>query len=142
MFEEEIKILTGKDTVRGCRYFEELSKESSKSDKYYEMTDELYPLLKSENAYVRIRSFSLMCFQARWDRDNKLDKYIDDMLKLLNDDKPIVVRKCIEALHELLIYKDYSSKVEKALGSVDLSKYKDSMKPLIQKDIAELKKSL
>ena len=106
------------------------------------MTAELYPLLTSENAYVRIRSFSLMCFQARWDRDNKLDKYIDDMLKLLNDDKPIVVRKCIEALHELLIYKDYSSKVEKALGSVDLSKYKDSMKPLIQKDIAELKKSL
>lgn len=81
MFEEEIKILTGKDTVRGCRYFEELSKESSKSDKYYEMTDELYPLLKSENAYVRIRSFSLMCFQARWDKDNKLDKYIDEMLK-------------------------------------------------------------
>ena len=142
MFEEEIKILTGKDTVRGCRYFEELSKESSKSDKYYEMTDELYPLLKSENAYVRIRSFSLMCFQARWDKDNKLDKYIDEMLKLLIDDKPIVVRKCIEALHELLIYKDYSSKVEKALSSVDLSKYKDSMKPLIQKDIAELKKSL
>ena len=142
MFEEKIKILTGKDTVRGCRYFEELSKESSKSDKYYEMTDELYPLLKSENAYVRIRSFSLMCFQARWDKDNKLDKYIDEMLKLLIDDKPIVVRKCIEALHELLMYKDYSSKVEKALGSVDLSKYKDSMKPLIQKDIAELKKSL
>lgn len=142
MFEEEIKILTGKDTVRGCRYFEELSKESSKSDKYYEMTDELYPLLKSENAYVRIRSFSLMCFQARWDKDNKLDKYIDEMLKLLHDDKPVVVRKCIEVLHELLIYKDYSSKVEKALSSVDLSKYKDSMKPLIQKDIAELKKSL
>ena len=60
MFEEEIKILTGKDTVRGCRYFEELSKESSKSDKYYEMTDELYPLLESANAYVRIRSFSLI----------------------------------------------------------------------------------
>ena len=57
MFEEKIKILTGKDTVRGCRYFEELSKESSKSDKYYEMTDELYPLLKSENAYVRIEAF-------------------------------------------------------------------------------------
>ena len=40
MFEEKIKILTGKDTVRGCSYFEELSKESSKSDKYYEMTDD------------------------------------------------------------------------------------------------------
>lgn len=95
--------------------------------------DRLIPLLKSNNAYVRIRSFCLLCYEARWDDENRLDDCIDEMLMLLNDEKPVVVRKCIEALHELLIYKDYSSKVEKALGSVDLSKYKDSMKPLIQK---------
>ena len=94
MFEEKTKILTGKDTVRGCRYFEELSKESSKSDKYYEMTDELYSLLESANAYVRIRSFSLMCFQARWDRDNKLDKYIwTNYLRFYKNQKNHIVRK-------------------------------------------------
>ena len=57
MFEEEIKILTGKDTVRGCRYFEELSKESSKSEKDSEMTEELYPVCTAESACVRIRGF-------------------------------------------------------------------------------------
>lgn len=142
IYDEEIKILTGKDTVRGYELFIELTKELSKNNKYYGMIDRLIPLLKSNNAYVRIRSFCLLCYEARWDDENRLDDCIDEILMLLNDEKPVVVRKCIEALHELLIYKDYSSKVEKALGSVDLSKYKDSMKPLIQKDIAELKKSL
>ena len=74
-------------------------------------------------------------FQTRWNEDSKLDKYIDDMLKLLNDDKSVVVRKCIEALHELLIFKDYSLKAEKALNNIDLNKYKDTMAPSIQKDI-------
>ncbi len=50
--------------------------------------------------------------------------------------------KRIEALHELLIYKDYSFKVEKALNNIDLNKYKDTMAPLIQKDIEALKKTI
>ena len=142
MFDEEIKILTGKDTVRGYELFIELTKELSKNNKYYDMIDELIPLLKSNNAYVRIRSFCLLCYEARWDDENRLDDCIDEMLELLHDDKPVVVGKCIEALHELLIYKDYSFKVEKALNNIDLNKYKDTMAPLIQKDIEALKKTI
>ena len=64
------------------------------------------------------------------------------MLMLLNDDKPIVVRKCLEALHELLVFKNYNDKVLEVLNNMHTQKYADSMKPLIDKDIAELRKNL
>lgn len=140
--EEIIEVLTSKDTVKGYRLFEKMEKESAKSEIYYDYINDFAKLLDSKNAYVRIRSFSLICYQARWDIENRIDKHIDKMLKLYNDDKPIVVRKCLEASHELLLFKDYGEKVLKALDEIETDKYADSMKPLVIKDIEELRKSL
>lgn len=140
--EEILSKLTSKDTVAGYRLFEQMEKDSAKTAVYYDYIDDFVKLLNSKNAYVRIRSFSLICYQARWDEENRIDKYIDKMLMLLNDDKPIVVRKCLEALHELLVFKNYNDKVLEVLNNMHTQKYADSMKPLIDKDIAELRKNL
>lgn len=140
--EEILSTLTSKDTVAGYRLFEQMEKDSAKTAVYYDYIDDFVKLLDSKNAYVRIRSFSLICYQARWDEENRIDKYIDKMLMLLNDDKPIVVRKCLEALHELLVFKNYNDKVLEVLNNMHTQKYADSMKPLIDKDIAELRKNL
>lgn len=140
--DEIIQELTSKDTVGGYRLFEKMEKESAKSDIYYDYIDDFAKLLDSKNAYVRIRSFSLICYQAKWDEENRIDKHIDKMLKLFSDEKPIVVRKCLEASHELLLFKDYNDKVLKALNEIDVNKYADSMKPLVIKDIEELRESL
>ena len=140
--EEILTTLTTKDTVKGYRLFEQMEKDSAKTAVYYDYIDDFAKLLDSKNAYVRIRSFSLICYQARWDEENRIDKYIDKMLMLLNDDKPIVVRKCLEALHELLVFKNYNDKVLEVLNNMHTQKYADSMKPLIDKDIAELMKNL
>ena len=140
--EEILSKLTSKDTVAGYRLFEQMEKDSAKTAVYYGYIDDFVKLLNSKNAYVRIRSFSLICYQARWDEENRIDKYIDKMLMLLNDDKPIVVRKCLEALHELLVFKNYNDKVLEVLNNMHTQKYADSMKPHIDKDIAELRKNL
>ena len=58
------------------------------------------------------------------------------MLNVLDDEKLTIVRQCLASLNSLLLYKpDLSNKIESKLKNMDLSKYKDSMKPLIQKDI-------
>ena len=67
---------------------------------------------------------------------NKINNIIDSLLQVLDDEKPTIVRLCLSSLNNLLLYKiDLSEKVESKLKNMDLSKYKDSMKPLIQKDI-------
>ena len=66
----------------------------------------------------------------------KINNIIDSLLQVLDDEKPTIVRLCLSSLNNLLLYKiDLSGKVESKLKNMDLSKYKDSMKPLIQKDI-------
>jgi len=57
----------------------------------------------------------------------------------LNDPKPTVVRQCLASLHEVVLYlPDMTDDIVAAVKGIDLSKYKDSMTPLIKKDAAEL----
>jgi hypothetical protein len=61
------------------------------------------------------------------------------MLAMLHDDKPIVVRQCLAALHEVVLYRpELSDAIKAEIEAIDLSKYKDSMSPLIKKDMGEL----
>lgn len=61
------------------------------------------------------------------------------MLALLHDDKPLVVRQCLAALHEVVLYRpELGGAIKTELETMDLSKYKDSMSPLIKKDMEEL----
>ena len=93
-------------------------------------------MLLDEKSYIKMRGFRIICKLSKWDNDNKINNIIDILLQVLDDEKPIIVRQCLSSLNNLLLYKiDLSEKVENKLKKLDLSKYKDSMKPLIQKDI-------
>lgn len=75
--------------------------------------------------------------------ENKIEENSDLILKELNDDTSTSVRQCLNKLNLILIYKpDLSDKVEKKLKQLDLSKYKDSMKSLIKRDIDSILKSI
>ena len=51
--------------------------------------------------------------------------------------------KCIKALAQVGLAKPhYIPRILSCLQDADLSKYKDSMRPLIEKDIAETEKTL
>ena len=59
-----------------------------------------------------------------------------EILTELDDEKPTAVRQCLAALNYMLLFKvELVEKVRKKLVSIDITKYKDSMQPLIEKDI-------
>ena len=100
-------------------------------------------LLRDKNSLVRVRGFRLACAQARWDTEGRLDAALDTLLAMLEDDRPTAVRQCLAALPALLRWKPaLTGAVEAKLAALDLSKYRDSMRPLIEKDIAALQEIL
>ena len=84
-----------------------------------------------------------MLCTAKWDNDGKILGALDVMLSLLHDEKPTVVRRCLGALHQVVLYRpELWDDIRIAVETIDLSKYKYSMSPLIKKDMDELLKML
>ena len=82
----------------------------------------------------------LCCSQARWDTNGQLKHFLPQMLSLLHDEKPTVVRQSLNALKEVVVFRpELSATIENELVKIDVSAYKDSMAPLINKDIDELR---
>ena len=119
----------------------QLEAQSADSDELYGYFDEFLELMKSKSSFVRTRGFRLACAQAKWDVDEKIEKNLDRLLSMLDDQKPTAVRQCLAALHIVVLYKpNLAERIGGKLDTIDLSKYKDSISPLIQKDIEELRR--
>lgn len=137
--EDIYKKLTDKNDKVAYEYMKLIDVESAKSDKYLNMIPVFASMLENKSSYIRTRGFILICSQARWANDNQIKDVFNKMIPLLNDEKPTVVRQCLKALHEVLLYRPELSKdIKKAVNKIDLSIYKDSMFPFIKKDIEEL----
>lgn len=134
--EEIFNIFYGKETWDIWRKFQEIESSIDESKMLYEYFDDIKKMLLDEKSHIKMRGFRIICKLSKWDKDNKINNIIDSLLQILDDEKPTIVRQCLSSLNNLLLYKiDLSEKVENKLKNMDLSKYKDSMKPLIQKDI-------
>ena len=134
--EEIFNIFYGKETWDIWRKFQEIESSIDESKLLYKYFDDIKKMLFSEKSYIKMRGFRIICKLSKWDKDNKINNIIDSFLQILDDEKPTIVRQCLSSLNNLLLYKtDLSEKVKNKLKNMDLSKYKDSMKPLIQKDI-------
>lgn len=134
-----IYALQDKDDKKAYALSREISTKSASSDEFYSYFDDFVSFLNARSSYVRTRGFLLCCAQARWDTEHKLQSALPDLLRLLHDDKPTVVRQCLGALHEVVLYRpELCEAIKKELETLDLSKYKDSMSPLIQRDMNEL----
>lgn len=133
--------LQDKDDKKAYALSKKIVAKSAATDEYYSCFDDFVGMMSAKSSYVRTRGFALCCAQARWDTQGKLQSALPAMLILLHDDKPTVVRQCLAALHEVALYhSELCETIMKELQSIELSKYKDSMVPLIQKDINELLK--
>ena len=116
--------------------FQEIENSIDDSDLLYRYFDEIKNMLYNEKSYIKMRGCRIICKLSKWDKDNKINNIIDDLLQVLDDEKPTIVRLCLSSLNNLLLHKiDLSNKIENKLKNIDLSKYKDSMRPLIKKDI-------
>ncbi len=98
-------------------------------------------MLDHPKSLVRNRVLYILAANAKWDVENRFVNVISDFLTHITDDKPITVRQCVKALAQVGLAKpQYISRILSCLRDADLSKYKESMRPLIEKDIAETEK--
>lgn len=136
---EVIARLRDKDDKAAYKYAQQIGTESAKSDKYLMMIPEFVGMLTDKSSYIRTRGFCLICNQARWANDGQIEAVFEEMSVLLYDDKPTVVRQCLGALHEVALFRsEMKERICDAVDKIDISAYKDSMSPLIKKDIEAL----
>ncbi|MBE5851809.1 MAG: SufBD protein [Lachnospiraceae bacterium] len=135
---ETFELLFDKNHNVAYKALQELQKESEETDCVYPYMDRLCDMLYSDNSYVRIRGFVLIAYNAKWDKDYKIDEIIDEYMKHITDVKPIAARQCIKLLPIIAMYKPELRKdITLALQKADTGRYNDSMRPLICKDIYE-----
>lgn len=136
MQESLIEALTSRNDKYACALSDRIVSESRVSDKWYEYFDDFASLLCHSKSLVRNRAINILAANARWDKSGRFDEIISEFLLHITDDKPITARQCIKALVEIGAAKaEYVPLILKALKSASLSKYKDTMRPLIEKDI-------
>ena len=138
-----IAILTSKDDSSACAYTEKIISESQETDEWYRCFDEFASLLDYPKSLVRNRALSILAANARWDVENRFDAILTDYLSHITDEKPITARQCVKALAQVGQAKPrLIPAILSALRGADLSQYKDSMRPLIEKDIHQTIESL
>ena len=141
--QEIIAKLIVKDDKYTSAVAERIISESQDTDKWYEYYDDFASLLNHPKSLVRNRVLYILAANAQWDDENRFDAILNDYLAHVIDEKPITARQCIKALAQVGKAKpQYIEKNMDYLHSADLSKYKDSMHPLIEKDMAGTEKAL
>ena len=135
--------LTAKDDKYACAIADKIISESQDTDEWYEYFDDFASLLNHPKSLVRNRVMYILAANAQWDNENRFDAIISDYLEHVTDEKPITARQCIKALAQVGVAKPQNiPRILSCLHEADLSKYKDIMRPLIKKDIAETEKIL
>lgn len=140
---ETFELLFDKNNNVAYKAFQELQKESEETDCVYPFIDRLSDMLDSDNSYIRTRGLTLLAYNAKWDKEYKVDEIIDEYLKHITDVKPITARQCIKLLpiiakHKPELKNDFLS----ALNKANISIYDYSMQPLVYKDIQKALKEI
>lgn len=140
---ETFELLFDKNNKVAYKALQELQKESEETDHVYPYMDRLSDMLNSDNSYIRTRGIILIAYNAKWDKDYKIDEVIDDYLKHITDVKPITARQCIELLPVIAENKlELKNDILSALQKADISFYDDSMQLLVYKDIQKALKEI
>lgn len=133
---ETFELLFDKNNNTAYNSLQELQRKSEETDCVYSYMDRLSDMLDSDNSYIRTRGLILLAYNAKWDKDYKIDEVIDKYLKHITDVKPITARQCIKLLPIIAKYKpELKNDILSALYKADVSVYDDSMQPLVYKDI-------
>lgn len=140
--QEIVAKLTAKDDKYACAVADQIISESQDTDDWYEYFDSFAFLLNHPKSLVRNRVLYILAANAQWDDENRFDAILDDYLSHVTDEKPITARQCIKALRQIGMAKpQYIPRILARFRNADLSKYKDSVRPLIEQDMAETEKA-
>lgn len=140
---ETFELLFDKNNNVAYKALQELHKESEETDCVYPFIDRLSDMLDSDNSYIRTRGLTLLAYNAKWDKEYKVDEIIDEYLKHITDVKPITARQCIKLLPIIAKHKpELKNDILSALNKANISIYDYSMQPLVYKDIQKALKEI
>ena len=132
-----------KNNTTAYKALQNLQKESQETACVYPYMDRLSDMLDSDNSYIRTRGLTLLAYNAKWDKDYKIDEIIDKYLNHITDVKPITARQCIKLLPIIAKYKpELRNDIISALHKANICVYDDSMQPLVYKDIQKALKKI
>lgn len=141
--EETFELLFDKNNNVAYKALQELQKESEETDCVYPFIDKLSDMLDSDNSYIRTRGLTLLAYNAKWDKEYKVDEIIDEYLKHITDVKTITARQCIKLLPIIAKHKpELKNDILSALNKANISIYDYSMQPLVYKDIQKSLKEI
>ena len=130
-----VALLWTKNAQAACAAFRTLQDMSRASSCVYPHLDEFFELLEDRISLARNRAIGLIAANARWDAQGVLEAKLPQLLNHLTDEKPITARQCVQAMPEIaLACPALRGAILSALDSADFSAYRDSMRPLLQKD--------
>ena len=108
-------------------------------DDVYPYWDTFHDKLKSDNSYQRSIGLMLVAENVKWDAEGRMENTIDSYLELLNDEKPITIRQCIQSMGKIVPYKPgLSDKIASRLISFNLMAVKETMRKSILLDILNI----
>ncbi|MGI6499993.1 MAG: SufBD protein [Anaerostipes sp.] len=140
---ETFELLFDKNNNVAYKALQKLQNESAETDRVYPYMDRLTDMLDSGNSYVRTRGLTLLAYNARWDKDYKIDEIIDKYLRHITDVKPITARQCIKLLPMIAKHKlELKDDILAALYKANICIYDDSMQSLVYKDIQKAVKEI
>lgn len=140
---ETFELLFDKNNNVAYKALQDLQKESEETDCVYPFIDRLSDMLDSDNSYIRTRGLTLLAYNAKWDKEYKVDEIIDEYLKHITDVKPITARQCIKLLPIIAKHKpELKNDILSALNKANISIYDYSMQPLVYKDIQKALKEI
>ena len=135
--------LTATDDKYACAIADKIISESQDTDEWYEYFDTFASLLNHPKSLVRNRILYILAANAQWDDENRFDAILEDYLAHISDEKPITARQCIKTLVQVGMAKpQYIPRILSCFHDADLSKYRDSMRLLIEKDMEETERLL
>lgn len=140
---ETFELLFDKNNNVAYKALQRLQRESEETNHIYPYMDRLGDMLNSDNSYIRTRGLTLLAYNAKWDKDYKIDEIIDEYLKHITDVKPITARQCIKLLPIIAKSKpSLKHDILSALHKANISFYDDSMQSLVYKDIQKALKEI
>lgn len=135
----KIALLYDKDTSLAFSNLKELEDVSETNNSLYPFIDSFVAMISNKKYTIRVRGYRLLCKQAKWDTENKIDANIELILQTLDDEKPTAVRQKLNAIEDIARYKpNLREAIRKTALNIDFLKWKDTMQPLIYKDIQSL----
>lgn len=131
----QLRSPNNKDAYSALKALEELS---DSCDAAYAHIEDFIDMMGDSSSYIRTRGLVLISHNAKWDEKGRIDEIIDEYLTHATDEKPITARQCVKAAVQIANAKpNLANRVADALRHADVSKYPDSMRPLVQSDIRD-----